>query len=305
MPIASTVLMIRPIQFGFNVETAVNNVFQVNQTDERTQEKALYEFDNYVHILKSKGIQVLVVNDTPTPATPDSIFPNNWLSMHTNGTLCLYPMFAKNRRAERKPFVLSKIKTTFDVKQVEDFSNYEESDMFLEGTGSMVLDSDHRIAFACVSQRTHPKILEEFCVKMNYQPFTFHANDEKGFPIYHTNVMMCVGDLFVVACVESITDEEERNQFIKLIQGLKKELIPISFEQMNQFAGNMIQLQNKEGEKFLVMSQSAYKSLTADQITELSRYNELLPIPLNTIETNGGGSARCMVAEIFTPQKSS
>lgn len=304
MPIASTVLMIRPIQFGYNVETAVNNVFQINATDERTQEKALYEFDNYVHLLKSKGIEVLVVNDTPNPATPDSIFPNNWVSLHSNGTLCLYPMFAQNRRNERKSFVISKITTNYEVKQVEDFTSFEKDDMFLEGTGSMVLDNDHRIAFACISQRTHPKVLETFCEKMNYKPFTFTAVDAKGFPIYHTNVMMCSADQFIVACVDSIKDENEKNQFIELVNKLNKKLITISFEQMNQFAGNMIQLQNNLGEKFLVMSQSAYKSLNQEQIDELSKYNELLPIPLTTIETNGGGSARCMVAEIFTAKKS-
>jgi hypothetical protein len=304
MPIASKVLMIRPIHFGYNAETAVNNAFQINKTDERTQEKALYEFDNFVHKLKEKGIEVLVVNDTPSPATPDSIFPNNWISLHSNGTICLYPMYAKNRRAERKPFVLSKIKSEFDIQKIEDFTGYEEQEMYLEGTGSMVLDSDHRIAFACISERTNAKVLEDFCVKMNYQPFTFHSYDQKGAPIYHTNVMMCVGDLFVVACIDSITDEEEKNMFIKLVQGLNKELITITYEQMNEFAGNMIQLQNKKGDKYLIMSQSAYKSLTEEQINELSRYNELLPIPLTTIETNGGGSARCMIAEVFTAQKS-
>lgn len=304
MPIASKVLMIRPIHFGYNAETAVNNAFQVNKTDERTQEKALYEFDNFVHKLREKGIEVLVVNDTPSPATPDSIFPNNWISLHSNGTVCLYPMFAKNRRAERKPFVLSKIKSEFNIQKIEDFTGYEEQGMYLEGTGSMVLDSDHRIAFACISERTNVKVLEDFCVKLNYQPFTFHSYDQKGTPVYHTNVMMCVGDLFVVACIDSITDEEEKNMFIKLVQGLNKELITITYEQMNEFAGNMIQLQNKKGDKFLIMSQSAYKSLTEEQINELSRYNELLPIPLTTIETNGGGSARCMIAEVFTSQKS-
>ncbi len=303
MAIASAVLMIRPIQFGYNAQTAVNNAFQTDATDDRTQEKALYEFDHYVHTLREKGIEVLVVNDTPTPPTPDSIFPNNWISLHTNGTICLYPMFAENRRAERKSFVLSKLQTQYQIQNICDFSGYESQQLFLEGTGSLVLDHDHRIAFACISERTHIKVLEEFCVKMDYQPFTFHAYDAGGRPVYHTNVMMCVGDMFVVACMESITDPEENEQFRKMVRALNKDLIEITFDQMNQFAGNMIQLQSKEGQKYLVMSQRAYQSLSPAQIQALSEYNTLLPIPLNTIETNGGGSARCMVAEIFTPSR--
>jgi hypothetical protein len=295
--------MIRPVNFGFNAETAVNNAFQVAGADEAAQEKAAKEFDDFVALLRQNGIDVLVVNDTPEPYTPDSIFPNNWISFHDNGTILLYPMFAANRRQERKPQVLQQIKNQFAVQNTVDLSSYEQEELFLEGTGSMVLDRDHNIAYACLSPRTNQQVLTDFCKKMQYRPVLFTAIDATGKAIYHTNVMMCVGDRYVVICLDSISNQNERATVENTIGKTGKELIRISIDQMNHFAGNMLQVQNKNGEKLLVMSSQAYQSLTPEQIQQLNSYNRIVHAPLTTIETNGGGSARCMMAEIFLRPK--
>lgn len=291
--------MIRPVHFGFNAETAVNNAFQVAGADAAAQEKAEREFDEFVHLLRQNGVNVLVVNDTPEPHTPDSIFPNNWISFHDEGAAVLYPMFAANRRAERKPQVLEALKEQFNIKETIDLSDYENKDLFLEGTGSMVLDRDHKIAYACLSPRTHKEVLNEFCKKMQYKPILFTAIDASGKPVYHTNVMMCVADRYAVICLESIASQPERELVAATLHQSGKELIDISMEQMNRFAGNMLQVQNNKGEKILVMSGQAYASLTEKQLNKLSSLNRIVHAPLNTIETNGGGSARCMMAEIF------
>lgn len=291
--------MIRPVHFGFNAETAVNNAFQVAGADAAAQEKAEREFDEFVHLLRQNGVNVLVVNDTPEPHTPDSIFPNNWISFHDEGAAVLYPMFAANRRAERKPQVLEALKEQFNIKETIDLSDYENKDLFLEGTGSMVLDRDHKIAYACLSPRTHKEVLNEFCKKMQYKPILFTAIDASGKPVYHTNVMMCVADHYAVICLESIASQPERELVAATLHQSGKELIDISMEQMNRFAGNMLQVQNNKGEKILVMSGQAYASLTEKQLNKLSSLNRIVHAPLNTIETNGGGSARCMMAEIF------
>lgn len=291
--------MIRPVHFGFNAETAVNNTFQVAGADAAAQEKAEREFDEFVHLLRQNGVNVLVVNDTPEPHTPDSIFPNNWISFHDEGAAVLYPMFAANRRAERKPQVLEALKEQFNIKETIDLSDYENKDLFLEGTGSMVLDRDHKIAYACLSPRTHKEVLNEFCKKMQYKPILFTAIDASGKPVYHTNVMMCVADRYAVICLESIASQPERELVAATLHQSGKELIDISMEQMNRFAGNMLQVQNNKGEKILVMSGQAYASLTKKQLNKLSSLNRIVHAPLNTIETNGGGSARCMMAEIF------
>jgi Uncharacterized protein conserved in bacteria containing a pentein-type domain len=291
--------MIRPVHFGFNAETAVNNAFQVAGADAAAQEKAEREFDEFVHLLRRNGVNVLVVNDTPEPHTPDSIFPNNWISFHDEGAAVLYPMFAANRRAERKPQVLEALKEQFNIKETIDLSDYENKDLFLEGTGSMVLDRDHKIAYACLSPRTHKEVLNEFCKKMQYKPILFTAIDASGKPVYHTNVMMCVADRYAVICLESIASQPERELVAATLHQSGKELIDISMEQMNRFAGNMLQVQNNKGEKILVMSGQAYASLTEKQLNKLSSLNRIVHAPLNTIETNGGGSARCMMAEIF------
>jgi len=294
--------MIRPSNFAFNTETAVNNSFQVPSLDNTTiQSKALSEFNSFVDKLTANGIDVTVVQDTPYPHTPDSIFPNNWISFHSNGTICLYPMFAANRRLERKPHVLEAIQKRFVVKYTIDFSVYENNQTFLEGTGSMVLDRDNQMAFACLSQRTNKFVLREFCKSMNYTPITFIANDERGNSIYHTNVMMCVADEYVVICLASITEDFEREYVVKALESSGKQIVAITYHQLNHFAGNMLQVKNKNGEKFLVMSTQAFNSLDTNQLKIIESFNPILHSDLSTIETNGGGSARCMMAEVFLP----
>jgi hypothetical protein len=296
-------LMIRPVRFDFNAETAVNNSFQVNSKDLLAQDKAAEEFNQFIKVLTLNGIDVTVVNDTPDPHTPDSIFPNNWISFHTDGTICLYPMFAHNRRLERKETVLKAIDEKFIIRNNIDLTHYEQSNLFLEGTGSMVLDRDHHIAYACLSPRTDLTVLNDFCNQLNYKPVYFWAFDAGNQPIYHTNVMMCVADKYVVICLASIKDLNERQLVINAITASGKAIIEIEFDQMNQFAGNMLQVHNKEGKLFLVMSSQAFHSLNKDQISQIELYNQILHSDITTIETNGGGSARCMMAEVFLQLK--
>ena len=293
--------MIRPVNFAFNAETAINNAFQVKNDETNVQGKALKEFDEFVDLLRQNDVEVTVVEDTPEPNTPDSIFPNNWISFHGDGTVLLYPMYAPNRRAERKEHVLAEIDKHFLVKKKIDLSYNERDNLFLEGTGSMVLDRDNRLVFACLSPRTDKKVLDEFCNKMNYEAVVFHSVDENGQPIYHTNVMMCVADKYVVISLDSIRDTEEKNKVIAAIQKTGKEIIEITYQQLDHFAGNMLQIENRKHEKLLVMSTQAFKSLSKEQVQKLNGYNRILHAPLNTIEVNGGGSARCMMAEIHLP----
>lgn len=297
--------MIRPRRFGYNPETAVNNAFQLAPTEDAQaiQQKALSEFDAFVALLRSKGVDVTVVEDTESPHTPDSIFPNNWISFHEDGSIFLYPMFAENRRKERKPAVLDAVRSRFRIDQTHDLTAYENDSVFLEGTGSMVLDRDNRIAYACLSERTHPEVLQAFCDISGYRPVAFFSVDENNQPIYHTNVMMCVGDRYVVICLESIPEEKERNLVRSIIEVSGKTIVEINYQQMNHFAGNMLQVQNEKGEKWLVMSSQAYHSLTPAQIETLQRFNPILHSSLETIESNGGGSARCMMAEIHNPPR--
>ena len=306
MQTTDTVLMIEPAAFGFNAETAQNNYFQINSENAETQTKALQEFNNFVEKLRSKGINVITVIDTLEPHTPDSIFPNNWISMHQDGTVVLYPMCAVNRRWERRNDILEILKRNFSVKEIIDFSAPENDGKFLEGTGSMIFDHDNKIAYGSVSLRLDEKLFREFCEKFGFEPVVFHsyqtANNER-LPIYHTNVMMCVADQFVVICLDCIDDETERIKVVNAIVNSGKEIIEISENQMQQFAGNMLQVHNAEGKKFLVMSQSAYQSLTPEQISNIEKYSEIIYSDLETIETNGGGSARCMLAEVFLEKK--
>lgn len=299
----SHLLMIKPVNFSFNAETAVNNSFQTPSEEKNIQEKASIEFETFIEKLKANEIDVTVVEDTPDPYTPDSVFPNNWISFHDDGSICLYPMFALNRRKERKPTVLSAIAEKFKVVETLDFTANEEKEQFLEGTGSMVLDRENRIAYACLSPRTHTSVLEQFCVRMNYKPVAFTSVDIAGAPIYHTNVMMCVADEYVIICLESIKDAQEQDKVVAEILGTKKKIIEISFNQMNHFAGNMLQVHNAKGQRFLVMSSQAYQALDTTQINEIEQYNTIIHSDIKTIETNGGGSARCMMAEIFLPLK--
>lgn len=297
-------LMIRPVRFGYNAETAVNNAFQVAGADQQqVMQQAVAEFDAFVDKLRQAGVDVTVVNDTEAPHTPDSIFPNNWVSFHNDGTVVLYPMYAVNRRMERKPHVLEAIRNKFQTGTTIDLTGYEAEDRFLEGTGSMVLDRENKIAYACLSPRTDKQVLQEWCNKLGYRAEAFTAVDENGQQIYHTNVMMCVADQYVVICLDSIADAAERQHAMQTIEHTGKQIVSISHAQMNHFAGNMLQVQNRAGNKFLVMSSQAYQALTPEQVQTLESYNPILHSSLDTIERNGGGSARCMMAEVHLPAK--
>lgn len=305
MQTTDTVLMIEPIAFGFNEQTAVNNYFQIQQ-EGNVQEKALQEFHYFVEKLRAKGINVITIKDTIDPKTPDSIFPNNWVSFHADGKIVLYPMFAENRRLERREDIINQIKEQFDVTEIIDYSKIENEDKYLEGTGSIIFDHDNKIAYGSVSLRLDEELFRKFCTEFGFTPVVFHSYQTAGeerLPIYHTNVMMCVADKFVVICLDCIDDETERQNVIDSIKNSGKELIEISEDQMQNFAGNMLQVQNKSGEKFLIMSQSAYKSLKPEQVSAIEKYSEIIYSDLETIETNGGGSARCMLAEVFLPKK--
>ena len=306
MQTAKTILMVEPIAFGYNSQTAENNYFQKEQKETDIQEKALQEFNNFAAKLREKGINVITVKDTLNPHSPDSIFPNNWVSFHEDGTVALYPMFALNRRVERRPEILERLKDEgFKINTVEDFSPFENEEKYLEGTGSMIFDHDYKIAYGSVSLRLDEELFRNFCSKFGFTPIVFHSYQNVGdqrLPIYHTNVMMCVAEQFVVICLDCIDDEMEREKVQEVIKSSNKELIEISEDQLQQFAGNMLQVQNEEGDKFLVMSETAYKSLTKEQVERIENYCEIIYADLNTIETNGGGSARCMLAEVFLPK---
>ena len=294
-----TVLMVSPVAFGYNEETAVNNAFQEEGDENNIPQKARKESDNYVQLLKDNGINVIAVEDTKKPHTPDSVFPNNWFSTHDDGTLVLYPMFAENRRLERKPAAIEAIEANFDEKRTVDLTHYEEEGLFLEGTGSMVLDRVNKIAYACESPRTNKTVLNDFCEQLGYTPVLFKAVDAEGTEIYHTNVMMHVGTEVAVVCMEAIKDPDKRSEVRESLEKTGKTIVDISFDQMNHFAGNMLELRNKDGEPCLVMSLTAYESLTDEQIEFLQSRMTLITPDLDCIEQNGGGSARCMIAEIF------
>ncbi|MGV4415046.1 citrulline utilization hydrolase CtlX [Chryseobacterium sp. T1] len=306
MQTTDTVLMIEPIAFGYNAETAENNYFQVEQKAAGIQEKALEEFNSFVEKLRSKSINVITVKDTLEPHTPDSIFPNNWVSFSEDGKVVLYPMFAKNRRVERRLDIIEDLKSKgFLVSEIDDWSDSENNNHFLEGTGSMIFDHDKKLAYGSVSLRLDEALFRDFCAKYNYTPIVFHSYQSVGverLPIYHTNVMMCVADQFVVICLDCIDDDLERSKVIETIKNSGKEIIEISEEQMQQFAGNMLQVKNNAGDRFLVMSQTAYQSLNESQISNIQKHCEIIYSDLNTIEVNGGGSARCMLAEVFLPK---
>ena len=303
----SNILMIRPVSFGFNQETAESNAFQNAEFGEQnkgeSQQEALGEFDEMVSQLRKSGVNVIVVDDTAEPHTPDSIFPNNWVSFHGNGSLITYPMQAKNRRLERREDIIEQISALFYVNRKIDLSVFEKENKFLEGTGSLVLDRKFKIAYTCLSPRTHEEVLKEFSVQMNYEIIAFNAIDGGGKQIYHTNVVMCIGDMFAVICLEAIPDLDEKLMVRNSLEQSGKRVVEISLEQMNQFAGNMLEIKSKTGQKMLVMSSSAYKSLTSKQIDVLDDYCTIHHFDLSMIEGNGGGSARCMIAEIHLPLK--
>jgi hypothetical protein len=296
----TNILMIRPASFGYNEQTAESNTFQ-NNTTEQVHEKALQEFDAFVQLLTDNGISVTVLKDTDQPEKPDAIFPNNWVSFHENGDVILYPMQAENRRFERREDIIRKLEDKFRVNHIIDLSRFELQNKFLEGTGSMVLDRENKIAYACLSPRTDAEVLQNFCDYLGYQPITFHATDSSGKAIYHTNVMMCIGSQYALICLDSITEETEKQALIQSFKNTGKELIAISSNQLNSFAGNMLEVKSRSGESYLVMSKSAFESLADDQLVALKRYAKPLYADLSTIEAVGGGSARCMLAEIHLP----
>lgn len=303
MQATNHILMIRPVDFKFNEQTAGNNKFQVASVAADVHQQALQEFDGFVAMLRQYGVDVTVIDDTLNPATPDSIFPNNWISFHDDGSVFLYPMFSENRRWERRKDILESLAEKFEVNHVSDLSFFEQQVLFLEGTGSMVLDRDNKIAYACLSVRTDEDVLNNFCMLTGYTPVCFQAVDQSRFPIYHTNVMMCIGDGFAVICLDCIPDVAEKQMVKDRITNTGKEIVEISFEQMNHFAGNMLQVKNANGESLLVMSEQAYNVLNENQVEVLAKYAKLIYAPLYTIEQNGGGSARCMLAEVHLPLK--
>jgi hypothetical protein len=294
--------MIRPVNFGFNEETAVSNAFQKKQSGKAdVNVLAQQEFDGMVQTLCVNGVDVIVVDDTVEPHKPDAIFPNNWVSFHDDGTVFLYPMQAENRRLERREDIISRLENQFSVKHIIDLSRFELEHKFLEGTGSVVHDRQNKIAYACISPRTDREVLDVFCEQMGYKALTFDAADEKGQAIYHTNVLMCLGSQFAVICLDCISNPHERIIVRESLIVTEKKIIEISFEQMNQFAGNMLEVKNKAGETLIVMSQSAYNSLFEDQKNMLKQFGKLVCADISTIESVGGGSARCMMAEVYLP----
>ncbi len=302
--------MIRPVNFDLNEQTMDSNAFQqrVRSTDQQSiQQNAQQEFDNFVSVLQQAGINVIVVEDTPSPPTPDSIFPNNWVSFHSDGSIFTYPMQASNRRKERRPDIFTTLtsKYGFEVKKIRDFSqDHENYDRFLEGTGSLVLDRINSIAYACLSPRTNLAVLNQWCSATGYEAVFFTAIDRQKNAIYHTNVVMCIGESFAVVCLDAIPDTEEQKKVVEKLEQTGHAVVPITFEQINNFAGNMLQVHNDKQEKVLVMSEQAYNALNAAQIDILTAHNKhILYAPIPTIERYGGGSARCMMAEVFLPQK--
>ena len=297
------ILMVRPYQFYFNQQTAANNFFQSNINIENANELAIAEFDAMVEKLRAHQIKVNVVQDTKDPSTPDSIFPNNWVSTHEGGTLCLYPMFAQNRRAERKLSVIDFLESNYQIQNTLDLTDFEKEGIFLEGTGSMVLDHQNKLAYGCLSERLDKNAFYEWCDKMQFKAIAFKAVDDKAQPIYHTNVMMCMGDQFVVICLESIPNEQEKQLVLESFKKSNKEVITISQDQLNHFAGNMLQVFDINEKPHLIMSEQAHTSLDPAQVKSLEKYNPILPISIPTIEALGGGSTRCMMAEIYLINK--
>ncbi len=304
--ITDTILMVRPVGFRMNEQTAVNNYFQENIDADNINEIATQEFDIFVDKLRSVGVNVIVVDDVPGDDTPDSIFPNNWVSFHEDGQVALYPMFAENRRKERRLQYFAQLEDAgFKITDIVDYTVAEEDDIFLEGTGSLILDRENQKAYCAISPRADEDLLIEFCEDFEFTPVIFTAYqsvDKKRLPIYHTNVMMCIADQFAVICLDTIDDKKERKNVLKHLKIDGKEVIAISEQQMHEFAGNMLQVQGENGKKYLVMSVRAHRSLNAEQIKRIEKYCDILSSEIQTIETCGGGSARCMMAEVFLPK---
>ncbi len=305
MSVASTLLMIRPASFSYNDQTAANNYFQekINITSETLQQYVLVEFDAMVRELKQAGIEVIVINDTPEPQKPSAIFPNNWLSTTPEGKIIIYPMFAQNRRLERRADIIQQLENDFIVQEKQNWSGEENEGRYLEGTGSLIIDHTNKIIYAAISERTNLTVLEKVATKNNFQAIAFLAMDEQGRPVYHTNVLMTLGEKFCVLCEEAIEEEWELIAIRQLLISTGHTIIPISRKQMSAFAGNMLEVKNKAGEPILILSLTAYESLTEEQKNQLGSFAKLLPISVPTVEQAEGGSVRCMIAEIFLHKK--
>lgn len=300
----SHLLMVRPKAFGFNPQTAESNGFQQSVSHLSKAEiskRAVKEFDRFVSILNDHNIAVTVFDDLEEPLTTDAVFPNNWISFHRNGKIFLYPMMAPIRRLERRRDIVDHFAHMYPEPEIIDLSHHEEQGLFLEGTGSMIMDRVHQRIYACVSPRTHPDLFLQFCEELECEAVLFHSVDQNGLPIYHTNVMMALGAKVAAVCFESILDKGERDNMVSRLVQSGHELVPLTFEQINQFAGNMLEVINRDGKAYMVLSQRAYDSLNPAQRSQISTHSELLPIPLDVIETYGGGSVRCMMAEVFLP----
>jgi len=306
MQITDTILMIRPAAFGANEETATTNFFQSTATKispQSFQQSALMEFDNMVELLRKNDINVLVIEDTPIPVKPSAVFPNNWLSTSPEGTVSVFPMYARNRRPEKRDDILKMLPEKFVVKDFQDWSEFEAEGKFLEGTGSMVIDHENKVIYACYSPRTDISVLEKFANANNYRAIIFFATDKNGQAVYHTNVAMTLAEDFAILCEEAIEEEWELIAIRQLLESSGHDVIRITKEQMHAFAGNMLQVKNSKGERFLVMSQTAFDSLNEEQKEELSARSKLLPITIPIIEKTEGGSVRCMMAEIFLQKR--
>ncbi len=308
MQVTNTILMIRPVNFRMNEQTAVNNYFQeeLSINNDEINRKAQKEFDDFVTKLRDHGVNVIVVDDKKEPDTPDSIFPNNWISFHNSGTVCVYPMFAENRRKERREDIFDILEEHgFNINNVVDYTAAEEEDVFLEGTGSILKDRVNQKAYCALSERAHEELFIEFCEDFDCFPVIFTANqtvDGERLPIYHTNVMMAMAETFAVICLDTIDDKKERKNVVEHLKKDGKEVIDITEEQMYHFAGNMLQVIGANDERFMVMSSAAYHSLDKSRREAIERHCNIIHSPLDTIETCGGGSARCMMAEVFLPK---
>ncbi len=304
----NTILMIRPVNFRMNEQTAINNYFQedLDIKNAEINTKAQAEFDAFVEKLRAVGVTVIVENDDELTDTPDSIFPNNWVSFHENGDVAIYPMFAENRRKERRDEVFVRLENEgFNIKNIVDYTEAEKEGVFLEGTGSLLLDRINYKAYCALSARADEELIIEFCEDFEYTPVIFTANqtvDGERLPIYHTNVMMCLAEKFAIICLDSIDDKKERKNIVKNLKQDGKRIIEITESQMHQFAGNMLQVQGHLNQRYLIMSQTAHDSLTPNQVSQIEKFCPIISSSLETIETCGGGSARCMMAEVFLPK---
>lgn len=298
-----TLLMVSPDHFGFNTETAESNAFQKNAESGDSRQKAIEEFNNTVKTIREKGIEVLVFPSPQNKNCPDAVFPNNWFSTHTDGTLIIYPMLTENRRNERNPEIITFLEKNYLVKNKIDLHHHENENKILEGTGSIVFDHENKLAYACISPRTNEKLLNEVCKHLGYDTVIFEAIGPAGEQIYHTNVIMAIGKKYVVICLETIESLLERNMVREKISISGKKIIEISFSQMMHFAGNMLEVENQNGKSFLILSDTAFQSLNNEQKNSIQEFAEFLPVSIPVIEKIGGGSARCMLAEIYLVKK--